>query len=177
MFGYEVYVPARSWSFNYRAYPGDTWVPVETHDDVREIQRRNPEAQCRAIGSLIEARIPDGNPSTEVVLPSLPPAEVVPAAVKPESDELASVTSPLDPVAPSADASTLPNVSFEDEDAVGSALEERIRVVVPKLAPEVLAGALAIIEQKPADLVEALQSVKGIGKSTAVKIAEAVTNG
>lgn len=177
MFGYEVYVPARNWSFNYRAYPGDTWVPVETHDDVREIQRRNPDAQCRAIGSLIEAQIPAGNPSTEVTPTSLVPVEAAPVAVESEAGEPAAGTSSPDPTALSVEASTLPNVSFEDEDSSGSDLEERIRSVVPKLAPEVLAAALGVIEQKPADLVEALQRVKGIGKSTAVKIAEAVTNG
>lgn len=185
-----------SWSWQGRVYPPLTWVEIEELDDTRLVKQGVPDLRVRqsdrwadpnrySIDALTQqviklpipvTQIPAGNPPIEKTLAPLS-APVVPPEPPASVEVPVESTAVVPPFAESTteeSKETLPDMTFDDEPAD---LESRIRVAVPKLATEVLAGALAIVEQKPTDLVEALQSVKGIGKSTAVKIAEAVTNG
>jgi len=192
MSGYEV-ISGTGWSWEGRTYPPFVWVEVRELDAAKEIKRGTPDLQVRPLDRWADpsrysidiltqrvicvprpAGIPAGNPPVAVIAPTEPPVSVAPL-VTPKSTESETPLAVVVPTGSSEEAKeTLPDMSFDDEP---TEIEARIRAAVPKLAPEVLVGALEIIEQKPADLVDALQSVKGIGKSTAVKIAEAVTNG
>lgn len=198
---HEVFVPGGTWMLGSSSHPGNCWVPC-TLSTAQRILRLHPKAVMRAAGDPsvkppvvpvpvtiaaqiapevgVDATVTTPDPSTStvaplefaditlVISPEQTPADTG-TETAPAAPEVTAVVAPVEPEAPAESS-----LFSEDPAPATIPLADVVRTAVPKLAEDVLAAAVALIETKPEDLTTALQTIKGIGASTAKKIAEAL---
>jgi hypothetical protein len=186
-----VFVPRQRWQFGSRTYGGNQWISC-TEAMAAKVKELYPEATVRRAHQRREPTIDSAVASETVTTPSTT-VEVSPVTIVTPPDSGEAVTDSTttttgdasvqvvmtDPVVPETGTATKSTgepetASLFSDDVTTPATVDVVRAAVPKLADDILSAAVALIETKPEDLTTALQTIKGIGASTAKKIVEAL---